>query len=132
MRKNSYLYYLAVIGIAVAAPTLLSKFKHGAGENTAPSVSVAHAAPPPAALIAAPPAEEKLATIETSDYRAVVSGLNGGLKSFTLKDPQFRRDGKPTDVITTDKPQYYPLAPRVDGVNFAGKPWEVEQQSPQS
>jgi YidC/Oxa1 family membrane protein insertase len=132
MRKNSYLYYLAVIGIAVAAPMLLSKTRHGASENKTPSVSVAHAAPPAAAVVAALPAEETLATLETRDYRAVVSGLNGGLKSFALKDPQFRVNGKPIDVVTIDKPQYYPLAPRVDGVNIAGKPWELKQQSPDS
>lgn len=132
MRKNSYLYYLAVVGIAVAAPMLLSKNKHGASEAKTPAVSVAHAAPPPAAAPAVPPVDEQLATIETSDFRAVVSGLNSGIKSFTLKDPQFRHDGKPADVVTIDKPQFYPLAPRVDGVNIAGKPWQLRQQAPEA
>jgi YidC/Oxa1 family membrane protein insertase len=128
MRKNSYLYYLAVIGIALAAPALLSKTKLGSHGAKAPSVSVAYAAPPLAAAVAS--ADEKLATIETPEYRAVVSDLNSGLKSFTLKDPQFRKDGKPTDVITTDKPSFYPLAPRVDGVNLSGQTWQMSQQSP--
>jgi YidC/Oxa1 family membrane protein insertase len=132
MRKNSYLYYLAVIGIALAAPMLLSKTKPAEGAPKAPSVSVAHAAPPPAASVTASPQSEELATIETNDFRAVVSGLNGGLKSFTLKDPQFRQEGKPIDVVTTDKPAYYPLAPRIEGVNVAGKTWQLSQISPQA
>src|ERR1700755_1954497 len=103
MRKNSYLYYLAVIGIAVAAPMLLSKNKHAPASSSAPSVSVAQAAPPPAAAIEPPAADEKLATLETPDFRAVVSSLNTGIKSFTLKDPQFRREGKPIDVVSVDK-----------------------------
>jgi YidC/Oxa1 family membrane protein insertase len=130
MRKNSYLYYLAVIGIAVAAPMLLSKNKHAPAASPAPSV--AHAAPPPAAAIATPPAEEKLATLETPDFRAVVSSLNTGIKSFTLKDPQFRKDGKPIDVVTVDKPQFYPLVPKVDGANVAGQAWQVKQLSDQA
>jgi YidC/Oxa1 family membrane protein insertase len=134
MRKNSILYYLAVLVLAVAAPTLLSKFKPEPAKVAAPSVSVAHAEPPPAAAVTAlPAANEALATIETGDFRAVVSGLNSGIKSFVLKDPQFRHDGKPTDIVTTDRPQFYPLLPRFEGASLgASQPWELSQLSAQA
>ncbi|HKU42011.1 MAG TPA: membrane protein insertase YidC, partial [Polyangiales bacterium] len=50
--------------------------------------------------------------------------------SFTLKDAQFRYEGKPKDVVTTDKPRFYPLAPRVEGTNLDSATWQLEQVSP--
>jgi YidC/Oxa1 family membrane protein insertase len=125
MRKNSYLYYLALAGVALAVPAFMAKHDPPATR------SIAHAAPPPAATMAAP-AEENLAAIETDEYRALISQLNGGIKSFTLKDPQFRRNGRPGDIVTTDKPPYYPLTPRVEGASFEGASWQVEQLSPRA
>src|SRR5688572_32832829 len=105
MRNNRFLFYLVLVGIAFAVPSLLLKHepKPGTADNKAAPVPVAHAAPPLLATAAATPPRsetEPLATLETSDFRAVVSGWNGGLKSFTLKDRQFRHDGKPIDVVT--------------------------------
>src|SRR5262245_57222031 len=130
MSKNSYLYYLALVGIALAVPAFLT---HPPGESHPPATpEVAHAAPPPAAAVQAAPVDERLATVETDEYRAVVSQLNSGIKSFTLKDAQFRYLGKPKDVVTIDKPRYYPLAPRVEGTNLDNATWQLEQVSPRA
>src|SRR5262245_7767162 len=127
MSKNSYLYYLALVGIALAVPAFLT---HPPGESHPPATpEVAHAAPPPAAVVTASPVDERLGTVETDEYRAVVSQLNSGIKSFTLKDPQFRYNGKPKDVVTTDKAPFYPLAPRVEGTKLDGASWTLEQVS---
>jgi len=101
MRKNSYLYYIALAGVALAVPAFMTESSGKPAQPAKPAI--AQAAPPPAAAVSAAPDVEELATIETGEYRAVVSRLNGGIKSFTLKDPQFRHDGRPIDVVTTDK-----------------------------
>lgn len=132
MRKNSIPYYLAVLGIAAVAPALFLKSKPQATGAASVSTSVAHAAPPPAAAPPVTVVREELATIDTNDFSAVVSNLNTGLKSFTLKDPQFLVEGKSIDVVTVQKPQFYPLAPRVEGANLEGQAWKISQLSPQA
>jgi YidC/Oxa1 family membrane protein insertase len=133
MRKNRYLFYTALVGIALAVPYLLAKREPNPPAQTSSpaAASVAQAAPPPP-VAATPPSETTFGMIETADYRAVVSGLNTGVKSFTLKDPQFRHDdGKPIDIVTTDKPRYYPLTPVFQGAKLGEYPaWQLQQVSP--
>jgi len=43
---------------------------------------------------------EKIETVETPHYRAVISNVGGVLKSFQLTDPKYKnREGKPTELI---------------------------------
>ena len=130
MKKNTYLYYFALAGVALAVPALMTA-PDGKNKATQPSVAQAEP-PPPAAAATLAPLNEELASIETPEYRALISKLNGGIKSFTLKDPQFRHDGRPIDVVTTDKPKYYPMVPRVEGLSFDDVAWKLEQLSPQA
>src|SRR5262245_26549466 len=111
MRKNTSLYYLAVLGFALAVPFLLERYsskKQSAPKPNKPVPAQQVAATPPAANTAPPP--ERTLPIVTPEYQALVSTLNGGLKNWKLQDKQFQVKGQPIDVVTTSKPQYYPLS----------------------
>ena len=143
MRKHTSLYYLLVLGIALAfayfTPKQASRDKAGAAPNTVAAQEAPHASDKPATQTdgSGAPANansgakahvqplERTFEIETPEYRARVSSLNGGLKSVVLKDKQFQRDGRAADVVTTEKPSYYPLAFQLQGVTLPEYPaWE--------
>jgi len=80
MMKNRYLFYVALVGIAFAIPSLMtSRDPNHAASQSPPAGKTAPAAPAAPATAAATPTpaapleQETLATIETSDYSAVVS-----------------------------------------------------------
>jgi len=148
MRKNTSLYYLLVFGFAFAVPLLMQKFSPN-DSKSAPKPAAAQAAPtqPPAPgqpaqgqakAAAAPKAPaavpEVTLAIETEEFTARVSNLSGGLKSVVLKDPQFRHKDRPANIVTTDKPAYYPLAFRLNGVNWSGEApaWQLQALGPRA
>jgi hypothetical protein len=105
MKKNTSLYYLLILGFALAAPLLLQKLSPKKAAHAAASAPAAtqqpqqqqHGASP--AVIeparaplppAAPIGPERTFTIETPEYKARISSLNAGVKSFLLKDAQFQ------------------------------------------
>jgi len=143
MSKNTTLYYLAVFSLAFAVPWLMKTYVSGdesaapaSTSKTATSLAAvsANAARPrgssnSAAVLRTPqaPLAERVLKIETPEYFALVSNLNGGLKSFVLKDPQFRAKDGPENVVSTDKPSYYPLGFRLAGAQLGDYPeWSVE------
>lgn len=133
MTKKTILYYLAVLGIAFGA----SRYFAPELPEAAATSQVAHAQAPvsPATLAPASPATrpllpERLATLQTDRFKAQVSSLNAGLRSFALSAAQFQVDGKPIDIVSTSKPSYYPLSVRIDGVALSdNEPWEMQQLS---
>jgi YidC/Oxa1 family membrane protein insertase len=134
MRKNTSLYYLAVLGFALAVPLLLHKDKAPGAPGklvTRPTSSQgeeARLSVPSAPALAAP--VERTVMLETPQYSALVSSLNGGIKSFRLKDPQFKHEGRPIDVVTTDKPSFYPLTFKLAGATLGAEPaWQMQSLS---
>ncbi len=71
-----------------------------------------------ATLAEAPPSAQTL-SLGTDRWHARVSAANGGITSFQLLDKAYEVDGKPYDVVTTEKPQYLPLVVHVDGIATA-------------
>lgn len=67
-------------------------------------------------------------TLESAEFRATLSLQNGGLTHLILKDERFERDGKPIDLVTTDKPQFLPLRFTAKGVNV-DHGWELLTES---
>jgi YidC/Oxa1 family membrane protein insertase len=143
MRKNTSLYYVAVFGIALALPMLIQKFSPPtpAAPVKAPAgaANKAHSAPQAPSTVApstsavgpraatTPAPAERTLLIDTAEFRATLSSLSGGLKGLVLKDPQFRHDGRQTDVVTTSKPSYYPLAFRLRGATLGEYPeWDAQ------
>jgi YidC/Oxa1 family membrane protein insertase len=133
MRKNTTLYYLAVLGVAVALPLLFHKDKPAPASKLPAATSVmpreqARLSPAPAAPLAA--LVERTVTLDTPEYSARVSSLNGGIKSWKLKDPQFQQAGGATDVVTTDRPAYYPLTFKLTGAALPeATVWDVQTLS---
>jgi YidC/Oxa1 family membrane protein insertase len=133
MRKNTSVYYLVLLGIALAVPLVMKQLSPSTPKTAAPRPQPPSAAAPAPLTAANPSAHEQLAELSTSSFAAEISSLNGGIKSFTLKDPQFQSKGKPTDVVTTDKPPYYPLTFRLSGVAAGVWPaWDMQTLSPQA
>jgi YidC/Oxa1 family membrane protein insertase len=68
-------------------------------------------------------------TLTTEHFIAQVSTENAGVRSLTLRDPRFLIHGKPFNVVTTNRPEYYPLAvSHIDGMALSSKqPWTVER-----
>lgn len=144
MRKNKSLYYLLLLGVALAAPLVLQKIYPHEADAPKDKAAAQHApteapAAPARAPIAAPhgsaapiPAERTL-TIETREYTATVSSLNGGLKRFVLKDEQFHQKGVQENIVTTTKPEYYPLTFKLHGAALPDFPaWEVQTPEPRT
>lgn len=137
MKKNTSLYYLLVLGFALAAPLLLQKLspkKPAQATGNVPAVTQPHGSSPAVIEPArsplpptAPIGPERTVTIETPEYSARISSLNGGVKSFLLKDAQFQTKTGPTNVVTTDKPSYYPLTFRLLGAAWPDlASWDVQ------
>jgi YidC/Oxa1 family membrane protein insertase len=70
-------------------------------------------------------------TLESADYRATLSTRNTGVTAFEMKDPRYQRDQRAINLVTTDKPQFYPLRFTVKGVDLeSGPAWEVLPGTP--
>jgi YidC/Oxa1 family membrane protein insertase len=136
MRTNRTLFYWALLGIAVAVPMLYQQMspKQPPKQAAAPQAQTAPAAPstPRAPVVKAPPVEEQTYAIETEEFSARVSNVNGGIKSFRLKDEQFSEKGKVTDIVTTNKPEFYPLSFRVRGAELGHAAYRVQADASRS
>ncbi|MBN1654335.1 MAG: membrane protein insertase YidC [Deltaproteobacteria bacterium] len=80
--------------------------------------------------------QQRTARIETELFVATVSNLNAGFTSFKLKGQRYRdKDGKPIDIVTTDKERYLPLAVQLEDVDENAPAidpdalWKVERLS---
>ena len=130
MRKNTSLFYWALLGVAVAVPMLLQQMSPKQppkpAASTAPQAADVKApdtgATPRAQTAKAPPVEEKVFPLETEQWSALVSNVSGGIKSFKLKDTQFKHKGELANIVTTDKPKFYPLTFRVHGADLGENP----------
>lgn len=82
--------------------------------------------PDPRQLLAA---EERI-PFAGEEYVAAASNLNTGLTSFELTSERWVDEGETKDIVTTDKPPFYPLRMEVGGVDIpADAVWEVERVS---
>jgi len=71
-----------------------------------------------------------LITLESPEFRASLSSYNAAVVHYELKDPRYQRDGKPIDLVTTDKPAYLPLVTKVGGVEIPrDASWKAERIS---
>lgn len=67
--------------------------------------------------------------LEGDDFQATVDNDAAALSHYTFRDPRFKRNDAPIDLITTDKPQYLPGALKLDGQSLTSG-WKAEQLSP--
>ncbi|HTU59937.1 MAG TPA: membrane protein insertase YidC, partial [Polyangiales bacterium] len=145
MRKNTSLFYWALLAVAVSVPLLMQVMapkKEAAKDATlapkaqnvpSPTPSSTSASTPRAPAAKAPPVQEQTYNIETAQFSARVSNVSGGIKSFKLKDEQFEHEGHATDIVTTDKPTFYPLTFRVRGADLGENPvYRVEADGSRS
>jgi YidC/Oxa1 family membrane protein insertase len=157
------MYYAAVTAVAVAIAFLLTPqapIKRNATKNKAVGDKTQIQAPKPSQLRASRQegtaadkrrvfertltasqrlTQEKVETIQSGSFEAAVSNLNGGLKSYQLRGGRYRtKQGRPIDLVTTDKEDYLPLAielydaeagvPAIDPDAF----WRIEKLSEQA
>jgi YidC/Oxa1 family membrane protein insertase len=67
-------------------------------------------------------------TLESTDYVATLSARGAALSHFVLKDPRYQRDGRPIDLVTTDKPQFLPLRAKLEGLpDLSSQLWKAER-----
>ena len=70
-------------------------------------------------------------TLESDQYVATLDAESTALAHYTFHDKRYQRDGRPIDLVTTDKPQFLPLAIKVDGQNTTSG-WQAEQLGPKA
>jgi YidC/Oxa1 family membrane protein insertase len=69
--------------------------------------------------------------LESADYVATLSARGAALSHFVLKDPRYQREGRPIDLVTTDKPQYLPARAKLEGLpDLSNQIWKAEQLGP--
>jgi YidC/Oxa1 family membrane protein insertase len=134
--KTRLLLLVGLLGLALGAPYLLSPKPSPsapAAKQSAPKKTSAERAQAPGPYDAAALAQQKIATIETPEFVASVSSLNGGLTSFRPKAERYRTRGQPIDIVTTDKPAYFPLAIEIKGeAEVPGGGYELQTLSSNS
>lgn len=127
--------YIALIAVAAGAPYLLG---HKPKQDAPAIESTAHAQAPEASAKAAPATQavapasiagSPIGHIESEDLRVGVSSVNGGFVSAELTNKRFVIKGEPTDLVTTDKPDYLPFGVEVVGLRQDGKPFALQQLS---
>src|SRR4051812_5503846 len=115
---------LLVVGAIVAMAVLTMQFGPKLFGSHAPAHETATAQQgetQPSGSHAPPGASRDLshaasATIETDDFVATVSSLNGGISSFRLKGKHFTQpNGRPIDLVTTNHEEYLPLRAELEG-----------------
>lgn len=73
-------------------------------------------------------APERTYTLESDDFTVEVSNVNAGLLHVRLKGERYTQDdGSPIDVVTTDKPPYYPLAFQAEDLDLEAARWQASQ-----
>jgi YidC/Oxa1 family membrane protein insertase len=78
-----------------------------------------------------PAARPDYVTLESADYVATFSARGAALSHFVLKDPRYKREGRPIDLVSTDKPQYLPARAKLEGLpDLAAQVWQVERLGP--
>lgn len=88
------------------------------GQAAAPTAAIARVALDPS----------KFVTLESADYRATFTAQNTGLVQYQLKDPRYVHEGKPIDLVTTNKPAFLPMRLEMEGVSLADDAnWQVEK-----
>jgi YidC/Oxa1 family membrane protein insertase len=137
--KTRPLLWIALLGLALSLPVL---FKSNAPPSKpAPAGSPAKGgagATKPASGNAQMPAariqNQRSASIETDDFVAEVTDLNGGLRKFVLKADRYQKRGAPVDIVTTDRPEFLPLAIQLKGwaADQAEDNWHMQQLSPRA
>jgi YidC/Oxa1 family membrane protein insertase len=107
----------------------------GSEQPTAPASTPAPSQPQAAATAQASGARTTLdpsrfVTLESDAFRATLTAQNTALVHFTLKDPRYTNDGKPIDLVTTDKLPYLPMRLAIEGISVPDDAvWQVSQQS---
>jgi len=143
MTRSRTLYYLALLGVALAAPMLFD-FGGDVPASTAQAqqgeelqkAEPTHAVPtqPPAPRA---PVDRKqrlnrqiLSTIETDTFTAQVTNLNTAVARVDLKTERYAVDGKPINVVTTGYEEFLPLAFELAGVSIGPDTvWKATQLS---
>ncbi len=70
----------------------------------------------------------RFVTLESEGFRATLTAQRTGLAHYVLKDPRYERDGRPIDLVTTDKPAYLPLSLELTGVELPEDAvWQIER-----
>jgi len=140
--KTRILVLVGLFGLALGAPYLLSPKKPPEASpkshsSAAPATPASPDSPerreaPLAATTQWP--EQELARIETDDFIAEVSSRNGGLTRFEPKAERYHSRGEPVDIVTTDRPEYLPLAIELTGEAPAAarQGWRIQQLSPRA
>jgi YidC/Oxa1 family membrane protein insertase len=63
--------------------------------------------------------QQQTARIETPEFKATVSNLNAGFTSVKLKGDRYKnKDGKPIDIITTDRESYFPFGMQLEDLEI--------------
>lgn len=85
----------------------------------------------PSIDIAARARLEQRFVIDTEHSRVELTNLNTAIRSVRLKDPRYITDGKPLELVTTDKESYLPYALELGGIHVPGDAvWQGERLSP--
>src|SRR5687768_12783235 len=71
--------------------------------------------------------QERRGRIETKRFTVELSNLNTGVRHVRLKGERYVRNGRPIDVVTTDKEKYLAFRVEVGGVAIPEDAiWEME------
>ncbi|MEY4513842.1 MAG: hypothetical protein RLZZ450_5964 [Pseudomonadota bacterium] len=72
----------------------------------------------------------RFVVLQNKDVRAVVTAQTTALVHYTFKDPRYERNGKPIDLVSTDKLAYLPLSLDFAGVDVPDDAtWTAEKLS---
>ena len=131
--KTRPLLIIALLGL-VLVPYLLGSRDRGkkpAPPNAAAPTSAQAEAPVPVqSNLEARAATQEKAKVETDDFVAQVTNLNGGLTSFVLKGKRYdNTHGKAVDIVTTDRPRYLPLAVEIDRMESRRRARQLEHEA---
>lgn len=70
---------------------------------------------------------QTLTTLETPLFSVSISNLNVGIAHVRLKGARYQTDGKPIDVVTTDREELLPLGVHVKGLALESAMWTPER-----
>lgn len=117
---------------AAGAGAGASKTKKQAARQVAPGQPTVRAADPAHPTLS--PAQRvrlaRTATIHGDSYVATVSNLNAAVTRFDLTGDKFHVNGRPMNLVTTDREQYQPLRPDIGGVTIPPDAvWDMQQVS---
>lgn len=114
MKRQSWIVALC-LGL-----TLLGCTRRGGGER-----------PIGAAAAHSPATTPDDVTLESAEYSVTLSARGAAVSRFVLKDPRYQREGRPIDLVTTDKPQYLPVRAKLEGLpDLSGQTWKAERLGP--